>query len=329
MFGIVFRRCVFVDVRACAPSQSCSVGFSPLLSVVRGAGTVSGKGTKSVDIAHFLAGRGMAEKAAIKIAGGAHLQKSSVSTIRTNYNGLVAILGSDSALEAIPRCHSLLETPPGTTSGAMEALEDILGADGAAEVIRKSPTILKAPGGTIKGAHLAWLNILGADVTVEVIHRNPAVLMALGTTIQGAHKAVVELLGAGGAAEAILQYPQMLRSPGDTIRGAAEALSAHLGKANMLLAVGNNPGLLRRPGDVIHQTAIAVKGLLGGSEATALLKEKPRLFGASATCIEENFKTLCSAFDRKRVLKAVCVRPILLYDLTTAEKAVKTGRMVC
>ena len=48
MFGITFRRCGFVGARACAPSFPV-VGFSPLvLSTVRCAGTVSGKGTKSL-----------------------------------------------------------------------------------------------------------------------------------------------------------------------------------------------------------------------------------------------------------------------------------------
>ena len=69
----------------------------------------------------------------------------------------------------------------------------------------------------------------------------------------------------------------------------------------------------------------AIKGLLGDSEGTNLLKEKPRLFQASATLIEENFATLCGTFDRELVLKAVSIRPKLLYDWSTTNKAVKSG----
>ena len=119
----------------------------------------------------------------------------------------------------------------------------------------------------------------------------------------------------------------MLRAPPDVIKGASEALVAHLGKADMLLAVDNNPILLRSRGNRIHQIAIAVKGLLGESEGTDLLKETPRLFCSSEKLVEQNFETLCGAFDRDHVLKAVQSRPSLLYDGNTAKRAVTTGRL--
>ena len=100
------------------------------------------------------------------------------------------------------------------------------------------------------------------------------------------------------------------------IKSASEALIAHLGKEGMLQSVGNNPRLLTKAGDKIHQTAAAIKGLLGDSEGTDLLKAKPRLFQNSATYIEGNVEALCAAFARELVLKAVLVRPFLLYDRT-------------
>merc|ERR1712166_861471 len=176
MFGCVLRRCAFVGVRACAPS-SWSVGFSPLaLSTVRSAGTVSGEGTRgSIGIADFLIKAGMPEKAATQVAC-TRLQNRTLSDMRTNYDGLVAVLGTEGALQAIPRAYSLLETPPETTFGAHAALVELLGADGAADVIRKTPNVLRSPGEPIKRAHKALVNILDADGAADAILQSPAVL---------------------------------------------------------------------------------------------------------------------------------------------------------
>jgi len=326
MFGAAFRRCAFA--RACAPSAA-PVGFSPLaLSTVRCAGTVSGKGTRSTELAGFLTEIGVPDKVAVQMAGRALLQKSSISTIRTNYDGLVATLGAEDALEAICKGPSLLLSPPETTSGALTACADILGADGATAAILKSPGVITSPAGTIKGSHEALVEVLGAEGAAETILHCPAVLNAPAETIKGAHEALVNILGDDGAAQAILKNPTVLRAPAGTIKGARQALVSHLGRSDMLQAVGNNPNLLKRPGDKIHQTAIAIKGLLGDPEGRALLKAKPRLFWASATQIERNFETLCGAFDQELVLMAVRVRPGLLYDGAIANKAVKTGVLV-
>ena len=283
---------------------------------------------RSVELADFFSEIGVPDKIAVQMAGRELLQKSSISTIRTNYDGLAAILGDEGALEAICKVYSLLLSPPETTSGALTAWADILGADGATMAILKSPGVLTSPAGTIKGGHEALVEILGADGAAETVLHCPAVLNAPAETIKGAHKTLVDILGAVEAAMAILQNPTVLRAPAGTIKGACKALVAHLGKADMLQAVGNNPNLLRRPGDKLHQTALAIKGLLGDPEGRALLKAKPRLFWASSTHIERNFETLCSAFDRELVLMAVRVRPGLLYDRAIANKAVKTSVLV-
>ena len=68
-----------------------------------------------------------------------------------------------------------------------------------------------------------------------------------------------------------------------------------------------------------------VKDLLGDSEGTDLFKETPRLLQSTPTRIEGNIQTLCDAFDRELVMKAVRVRPSLIYDRPTANKAVKRG----
>ena len=135
----------------------------------------------------------------------------------------------------------------------------------------------------------------------------------------------VEALGAERATDAILQSPSVLTASADNIKSSSEALAEHLGKAGMLLAVDNSSILLRSGGDKIHQTAAVVKGLLGDSDGTDLLKEKPRLFQASATLIEGNFQTLCDAFERELVMKAVLPRPSLLYDRSTTKRVVKSG----
>jgi hypothetical protein len=135
----------------------------------------------------------------------------------------------------------------------------------------------------------------------------------------------VGILGADGAAAAILQSPDVLRSLGDVIKSASEALSAHLGKDGMLQAVETNPILLMKAGDKFHQTAAVVKDLLGDSEGADFLKEKPRLLQSTPTLIEGNIQTLCDEFDREPVMKAVRVRPSLLYDRPTAKRAVKRG----
>ena len=102
MFGIVFRGCAPASSRFWATSP-LSVGSSPLaLSAVFGAcQTARGQCTKCVDLADFLAEIGVPDKAAAKMAGRVHLRKSRVSTLRANYTGLVATLGSESALKGI------------------------------------------------------------------------------------------------------------------------------------------------------------------------------------------------------------------------------------
>ena len=75
----------------------------------------------------------------------------------------------------------------------------------------------------------------------------------------------------------------------DRIKSASQALAAHLSKDDMLQVVSKNPFMLTKAGNKIHQTAAAIKGLLGDSEGTNLLKEKPRLFQATATHIEGTF----------------------------------------
>jgi len=359
MFGIVSRRCASASRRVWA-TPPLSVGSFPLaLSAVFGAGTARGKSTKSVELADFLAEIGVPEQTAAKMAGIAQLQKYRVSTIRTNYTGLVATLGTEGALGGILKSYSLLMSPPDTISGAHEAWVTILGADGAAAAILKTPNVLISPGDNIKGAQKALEIILGADRAAAAIIKSPQVLMPTADTMKSAHQALVDILGADRADETILKNPAVLRSPGDNIKGAhtelvdilgadgaaaaicsnfpvvkpdvikgsSEALAAHLGKEDMLKAVRKNPILLRLDGDKIHQTAAAIKGLLGDSEGTALLKEKPRLFQSLSTIIEGNFQILCDAFDRELVLKAVRVRPNLLSDRPAANKAVKAGKL--
>merc|ERR1712166_90932 len=296
MFGCVLRRCAFVGVRACPPA-SWSVGFSPLaLSTVRSAGTVSGKGTRdSIGIADFLIEAGMPEKAATQVAC-TRLQNRTLSEMRTNYDGLVAVLGTEAALEAIPRTYSLLETPPETTFGAHAALVELLGADGAADFILTNPSVLKSPGKTIKSAHQALVELLGAGGAADAILQSPAVLQSPAETMKGAHRTLVSTLGANRAAEAILTNPNVLRSRVVTIKGNHEALVDILGADGAAAAIRENPEVLRSLGDTI-------KGAQG------------------------NFETMCNAFDRKLVLKAVRVRPTLLYDRTAANKAVETGML--
>ena len=364
MFGIALRRCGLVGARACAPSFP-SVGSSPLvLSRLRCAGTVSGRQEheKSVELADFFTEIGVPNKDVVRMAGIASLQQYRVPTLRDNYSGLVAILGAESALGGIVKSYVLLTSPSDTTAGAHVVLVDILGADGAAAAILKNPDVLRSPAATITGAHEALVDILGADGAAEAILKNPGVLRAPADTMKGAHKALADILGADGAAAAILKNPNVLRSPADTIKGAhealvealgadgadvailqspevlrassdiikgaSEALGAHLGKDCMLQAVVNNPMLLTKACDKIHQTAAAIKDLLGESEGTDLLKEKPRLFVASAAQIVKNFETLCNTFDPELVLKFVQVRPTLLYDRAYAEKAVKARELV-
>merc|ERR1712086_998917 len=170
MFGIVSRRCTFASRRVWA-NPPLSVGSSPLaLSAVFGAGkTARGKCTKSVELADLFAEIGVPDKDMVRMAGIAHLQKSSVSIIRTNYTGLVATLGAEGALGGILKSYSLLETPPDTISGAHDAWVDILGADGAAAAILKNPAVLISPGDNIKGAHKELVDILGADGAAAAI----------------------------------------------------------------------------------------------------------------------------------------------------------------
>merc|ERR1712166_505695 len=325
MLGIVSRRCGSASKMVWATPPS-SLGFSPLvLSAVRSAGTVSRTGTKSVELADFFTEIGMPDKDVVRMADIAKLQKYRVSTIRTNYTGLVSTLGAEGALGGILKSYGLLTSPSDTTFGSHAAWVDILGADGAAAAILQSPAVLMSPAATTKGAQKALVDILGADGAAEAILTKPAVLRSPGATIKGAHKALVEVLGADGAAVAICRNPNVLRSPGATIKGASEALTAHLGRDDMLQVVSHNPALLSNVDDKIHETAAVVKGLLGDFEGAALLKEKPRLFRASAMYIEGNVALLCNAFDRELVLKAVRVRAILLYDRIAAKKTVKIG----
>ena len=328
MFGIVSRGCASASRRVWA-TPPLSVGSSPLaLSAVFGAGTARGKCTKSVELAHFLAEIGVPGKDVVRMAGIAQLQNRSVSTIRTNYSGLVATLGAEGALGGILKSYGVLLAPSDTTSSAHAAWVDILGADAAANAIIQSPNVLTSPGETIEAAHKALVEVLGADGAAAAILQSSNVLRAPADTIKGAHLALVDALGADRAAAAILQSPSVLRADGETVKSASEALTTHLGKDGMLHAVSNNPILLKMAGDKIHQTAAALKGLLGDSEATNLLKEKPRLLRSTETYIEGNFQTLCDAFDRELVLKAVRVRPTLLYDRIVADKVVKTGTLL-
>merc|ERR1712166_1436404 len=119
MFGIVSRGCTFASRRVWA-TPPLSVGFSPLaLSAVFGAGkTARGKCTKSVELADFLAEIGVPDKDVVRIAGNATLQKSSVSTIRDNYSGLVVALGAEGALGGIVKSYSMLLAPSDTTLSA-------------------------------------------------------------------------------------------------------------------------------------------------------------------------------------------------------------------
>merc|ERR1712166_459377 len=79
MLSKAFRRCAVVGARAYVPSCPSSVGFSPLaLSRVRCAATVSGKDTKSVELADFLAEIGVPDKDVVRMAGIARLQNRSI-----------------------------------------------------------------------------------------------------------------------------------------------------------------------------------------------------------------------------------------------------------
>merc|ERR1712166_1151404 len=160
------RHCGFVGARVCAP-PSLPVEFSPLaFSTVRSAGTVSGK---SVELADFLAEIGVTGRAATQMTGRANLQQYRISTLRANYDGLVATLGAEGALQAIPKCYGLMETAPETTSGAHAACLAILGADDTAEAIAKTPSVLTFPADTIRCAHKAIVDILGEEAAAEAI----------------------------------------------------------------------------------------------------------------------------------------------------------------
>merc|ERR1712166_1091463 len=139
MLGIVSRRCGSASKMVWATPPS-SLGFSPLaLSRVRCAATVRGKGTKSVELADFFTEIGVPDKDVVRMAGTAQLRKHRVSTLRTNYSGLVAVLGAEGALGGILKTYGLLKAPPDTISGAHAAWMDILGADGAAAAICTNP----------------------------------------------------------------------------------------------------------------------------------------------------------------------------------------------
>merc|ERR1712166_752035 len=172
------RHCGFVAARVYA-RPSLSVEFSPLaFSTVRSAGTVSAQGTKRVELADFLAEIGVTGRAATQMTGRANLQQYRVSTLRANYDGLVAALGAEGALQAIPKCYGLMETAPETTSGAHAACLAILGADDTAEAIAKTPSVLTFPADTIRCAHKAIVDILGEEAAAEAIQQNPNVLRA-------------------------------------------------------------------------------------------------------------------------------------------------------
>ena len=87
----------------------------------------------------------MPDKAAYKMAGRTILQRSRVPTLRYNYTGLVAILGTEGALEGILKSYGVLLSPCATTSGALATRVDILGAGGVAATILKSPGVLLSP----------------------------------------------------------------------------------------------------------------------------------------------------------------------------------------
>lgn len=216
MFAVAFRCCRVIGGTACAPS-SLSIDFSQLaFSTVRCAGTVSGKG-KSVELADFLAEIGVTGRAATQMSGRANLQRYPISTLRANYGGLVATLGSEGALQAIPRCYGLMETSPETASGAHAAFRAILGADDTAEAIAKTPSVLTFPADKIRAAHKAIVDILGEEEAAEAIQQNPNVLRADTDTIEDAYLALVQALGTDGAAQVIYRNPAVLTSPAETI----------------------------------------------------------------------------------------------------------------
>ena len=154
MFGSVRRGCASAS-RMIWATPPLSVSSLPLASsAVRCAsgGTAGGKGTKSIELKRFLAEIKLPDKVAARIAGRAEIQKSSVSTLRTNYNGLVAILGAEGALDTISRNCGVLTSSPENVSATQKTLVEIMGADRAADAILKGPDVLRHSSGTIEAA---------------------------------------------------------------------------------------------------------------------------------------------------------------------------------
>ena len=207
MFGILSRQCLCTSKRVwAAPAPVCSSLLPAGQLAVFGAGwTARGQCTKRTGLGDFLAEIGIPTNAATKMAGRANLQKSRVSTTRTNYNGLAATLGSEGALAAICRSSNLLKSPPETTSGAHAAYVDIHGADGAAQAILKNPNLLCSPAANIKKVQKTLVEFLSADGAAELISQAPAVLNSGPDTAEGVLKAIVDVMGADQAAVAILK----------------------------------------------------------------------------------------------------------------------------
>ena len=80
---------------------------SLVLSTVRSAGTMSGK---CVELADFFTELRVPDKVAVKMAS-RRSSRHRVSTLRANYTGLVATLGSEGALRGILKSHGLLKAP--------------------------------------------------------------------------------------------------------------------------------------------------------------------------------------------------------------------------
>ena len=153
MFGSVRRGCASASRRIWA-TPPLSVSSLPLASsAVRCAsGAAGGKGTKVIELKRFLAMIKVPDKVAARIAGRAEIQRISVSTLRTNYNGLVAILGAEGALDTISRNCGLLTSSPENVSTTRNILVEIMGADRAADAILKGPDVLRHSSGTIEAA---------------------------------------------------------------------------------------------------------------------------------------------------------------------------------
>ena len=87
------------------------------------------------------------DKYVVRMAGITTLLKSRISTLRDNYNRLVATLGAEGALGGILKIYTLLQSASDTTvtAGAHAAWAGVLGAGGAAEALLQNPEVLRSP----------------------------------------------------------------------------------------------------------------------------------------------------------------------------------------